>query len=444
MTSKSFSIRQSRLVTAISLAALVLLGLSVGCGPWATPTSAPQVERATLTSPPKRPTPTTMPPTLEPVSLAITLTLWTSEALSPAEVEASGQILQEQYDAFMAANRNIAIEYELKKPYGKGGILDFLLTTSAVVPEMLPDLVVIDTIKLGEAAGAGVLQPLDDLISPGLRGDLFPFASDACRFGGKLMGLQFEADIQHLVYDTTTVERPPRTWTKLLESEASYIFPAGEGEAASDAFLIQYLALRGRLADEAGNLSLDEEILTQVLQFYKEGNDKGVIPKSVLDLKSLDDCWSLYLSTEVAMANANSQRYNIDKGSLKNTAFAPIPTRDGNVSTISHGWALAVVTDDPARQAAAMRVIEWLMSPENIAAWSREANHLPTRRSAFDTEVADDYTVFLREQLEGAHFRSSPPAYEEVSEVLRSAIQDVLTGNAIPREAAARIMAIIE
>ena len=442
MTSKqrSFLVRPSPLVIAMSLAAIALLALMAGCLPWATPTPAPRTERAAPTPSPERLMPTAITLTPEPISSAITLTLWTSEAFSPAD-EASGHILQEQYDAFMAANPDIAIEYELKKPYGKGGILDFLLTTSAVVPELLPDLVAIDTAELSEAAQAGILQPLDELISPKLKDDLFPFAREACLLDGKLMGVQFEADIQHLVYNTTMVEKPPHTWAELLAGALSYIFPAGEGDAASDSFLIQYLALGGRLVDEAGNPTLDGEKLTQVLEFYKEGSDKGIIPRSVLSLKTLDDCWPLYLSAETAMANVSSRRYSANRGSLENTAFAPIPTRDGNASTIGHGWALAIITRDPRRQAAAAKLIEWLLDPENTAAWNREANHLPTRRSAFDLQIADDYIAFLREQLEMAHFRPLPLAY---SEALQRAIQDVLTGNATPKEAAAEVIAEIE
>ncbi len=442
MTSKqrSFSVHPSPLAVAILLAAIALLALMAGCLPWATPTPVPQTERAAPTPSPERLTPTPIALTPEPISSAITLTLWTSEAFSPAD-EASGHILQEQYDAFMAANPDIVIEYELKKPYDKGGILDFLLTTSAVVPKLLPDLVAIDTSELGEAARAGILQPLDELISSKLGDDLFPFAREACLLDGKLMGIQFEADIQHLVYNTAIVEEPPHTWAELLAGGASYVFPAGDGEAASDAFLIQYLALGGRLVDEAGNPALDREKLTQVLEFYREGSDKGIIPRSVLDLKTLDDCWPLYLSAEAAMANISSRRYSASRGSLGNTAFAPIPTRDGNASTISHGWALAIVTRNPRRQAAAARFIEWLLDPKNTAAWNQGANHLPTRRSAFALQVADNYTAFLREQLEGAHFRPSPLAY---SEALQRAIQDVLTGNATPKEAAAEVIAEIK
>lgn len=399
-----------------------------------TPTTAMAVT-ATVTE-----TPTTTPitPTLPTVPPVITLTLWTAEPFSPAQADAGGQILIQQIDAFTAAHPDVVVEYVLKKPYGKGGILNFLLTTSAAVPAAMPDLVAIDTIEIKEAAQAGLLQPLDGLISIELQEDLFPFAQEVGRFEGQLVGLQFETDIEHLIYNTNKLEEPPLTWTDVLTDEVSYVFPTGGREGlVNDVFIIQYLALGGQLVDETGRPALNAELVTQVLQFYRDGYEMGVIPPSVLEFKTLDDCWPVYLSAEVAMTNVSSGRYLADRSLLMYTRFASIPTRDGNVATLSQGWAWAIVTSDPARQVLAAQLIEWLMEPENSAQWNLSAGHLPTRKAAFEVlGTEDSYYPFLSKQLEGAHPRLARAVYSEVARVLQQAVEKVMTGEAIPQEAA--------
>jgi len=197
----------------IVIACLILLLSLSGCSPFATPTTPPPQPAPTATAVTSTETPTTTPitPTLPTAPPVITLTLWTAESFSPAQADASGQILGQQIEAFTAAHPGVVIEYVLKKPYGKGGILNFLLTTSAAVPAAMPDLVAIDTVELDEAAQAGLLQPLDELISAELQEDLFPFAQEAGRFEGQLVGLQFETDIEHLIYNTNKLEEPPLT-----------------------------------------------------------------------------------------------------------------------------------------------------------------------------------------------------------------------------------------
>jgi multiple sugar transport system substrate-binding protein len=436
----------SKLMAALCLGLLLAaIGLA-GCNLLAKPTPPSEEEKPTATIVPGEATPSVSPTPSRPpaISSAITLTLWTTEIFFPTEADDSGQILAQQWQAFEAAHPDVTIEYVLKKPYGKGGILDFLNTALAAAPTVLPDLVILDTFELNEAAEAGLIQPLDELVSSELQQDLFPFARRS--FDGQLMGIQFEADIEHLIYNTNKIDSPPMTWREVLSDSVAYIFPAGgEGGLANDAFLIQYLAVGGRLDDESGKPLLDEDALAQVLQFYKDGLETGVIPPSVLEFEGLDDCWPVYVSAKAAMSNVSSAKYLADRGLLKNTSFAAIPTRDGNIGTLSKGWALAVVTEDPGRQAAAAQLIEWLLEPENTADWNLAAGHLPTRQEAFDyLGTTDDYFPFVRRQLANVYPRPMASAYEKIGRALQRAIQDVLQGEASPEAAAAAAVTAVE
>jgi multiple sugar transport system substrate-binding protein len=435
-----------KMITVLCLALLLATVGLAGCNLLPELSFSSQEEEPTATTVPGEVAPAVSPTPSPPPALssAITLTLWTTEAFFPTEDEGSGQVLAQQWQAFEAAHANVNIEYILKKPYGKGGILDFLSTARAAAPTVLPDLVILDTLELDQAAQAGLIQPLDDLISDEVQQDLFAFARH--RDDGQLMGVQFEADIEHLVYNTNKVGSPPPTWSEILSDTVTYIFPAGgEGSLVNDAFLIQYLATGGGLLDESGNPVLDNVALVEVLQFYADGLEVGVIPLSVLEFTDLDDCWVVYVSAQAALSNVNSDRYLADRGLLKNTAFAPIPTRDGNVATLSKGWAMAIVTEDPGRQAAAAQLIEWLLEPENSANWNLAAGHLPTRQAAFDRlDTEDPYVPFVRQQLANVYPRPMAASFDKMGRALQRAVQDVLQGEVSPEEAAETVVAVVE
>jgi len=405
-----------------------------------------QEEKPTATTVPGEATPSASPTPSPPpaISSAITLTLWTTEAFFPTEDDGSGQVLAQQGQAFEAAHTNVTIEYVLKKPYGKGGILDFLSTARAAAPATLPDLAIMDTLELDGAAAAGLVQPLDDLVSSEVQQDLFPFALR--RDDGQLIGIQFEADVEHLIYNTNKIDSPPMTWREVLSDSVAYIFPAGgEGGLVNDAFLIQYLAVGGQLLNESGNPALDKAALVEVLQFYADGLEAGAIPPSVLEHADLDDCWVVYVSAQAALSNVSSDKYLADRELLKNTAFAAIPTRDGNTATLSQGWAWAIVTEDPSQQAAAVQLVEWLLEPENNANWNRAAGHLPTRQAAFEhLGTEDQYFPFARQLLESVYPRPMAAAYDKIGRALQRAVQDVLQGEASPEEAAEAVITAIE
>jgi ABC-type glycerol-3-phosphate transport system substrate-binding protein len=203
----------------------------------------------------------------------------------------------------------------------------------------------------------------------------------------------------------------------------------------NDAFLIQYLALGGRLENEDGLPFIEEQKLRAILDYYRLGVEEGFVPADVLDISEPDEIWSSYLAAEVGIAHVTSHRFLEDRGLLHTTRFAAIPTHDGNPVTIGRGRALAVVNHHVDRQAMAARLIEWFMEPDNNAAWTRATAYLPTRYAVFDKmEDSDPYWSFLQSQLEIA---VPPPEYDQTGRVLQQAVIEVLSQETSPEEAAA-------
>jgi ABC-type glycerol-3-phosphate transport system substrate-binding protein len=420
------------------LGMVALLLASCNLQPTGEATAAPSA--ATETLPPSPPTaaPTDGTP---PRPTVITLTIWTTEAFSPTQTITSGQILAQEAASLQADQSDIRVRFIAKRAYGKGGILDFLLTTSAVVPNLLPDLVFIDVDELDNAVQAELVQPLDDLLPPDLVADLYPFARDACTFNGRLYGLQFQADLDHLVYNTGQMTIPPSSWPGVLSNPGPYLFPAG-GQAGlvNDDFLIQYLAVRAQPPSGAvEGPFLDADSLVAVLQFYQDGVSRGIFPTSILDCHTTDDCWRDYLAGEAALTHVSAYRYLTDRGRLQGSAVAPIPTINGPGAPISRGWALALVATDPTRQSLAIEFMTRLMSAETNGTWNLAAGYLPTRQAALaGWDETDSYTRFAEQQLQVARPRPTVANYAKVAAALQEAVEDVVTGAAAPEEAAAQ------
>jgi multiple sugar transport system substrate-binding protein len=326
----------------------------------------------------------------------------------------------------------------VKNEAGKGSVSDYLRTASQAAPGVLPDVVVLNLADLAPLARAGLVVPLDGRISPSLIDDLLPGARTAGSVDGQLMGIPFEMDVEHLIYNTNKVTSTPLSWSDIISANTTYVFPAkGRNGLVNDAFLIQYLSLGGRLQDEEGQPFLDEQVLRTVLDYYRQGLKEGVIPPEVLSISTPDEVWPDYVAAQVGMTHANSHRFLTDKNVLRSTEFASIPTSDGAPLTIGRGRALAIVTVDPDRQIEATRLIEWLMAPDNNAAWSRVTMYLPTRYAAFDLMGDEDpYWPFLESQLEVAVPSPAFPEFDQLGRVLQQAIIEVLSEEATPEEAA--------
>lgn len=410
--------------------------------PLATPILPPPTP---VTIPPIAPTSTPSPvltremPTRTPLAMTsvITLTLWTTEDLAPSATPA-GSVLKNQFDAFTAINPNIRIEVVLKKPYGKGGLLDFLLTTSAVVPAQLPDLVTLDVTEVPVAAQANLLQPLDVWLPSHLKNDFFPLAFRAAHYQNRWVALPFVLDAQHLVYNKTVVKKPPATWDEYLKQKMSLLLPLG----GDDAFLLQYLALTST-GDGYVPMPTDAANIAQVLAFFKRARDLNVLPETAINVKGGEDAWALFATGQVTMAQVSASRYLLERDKVPYAAFALVPTRDGKPATVAGSWAFAVVTTDPMRQAAATRFIQWLVQGERLAPWLRAAKRLPATRTTMALVIEPpEYATFLRETLEhSAYWAAAMPHETKVAQAWRAAIAAVWKGTTTPEDAARSIVA---
>jgi multiple sugar transport system substrate-binding protein len=423
------------LVCILLLVLGLAFGLLVACEPRVPePTTLP----TGTFPPPGMPTPPAGEPTPQ-VSRTLTLTVWTTEAYSPTQATAQGRILAAQAVSLPGTR----FRFVPKQPYGQAGVLRYLLNTGAAVPALLPDLAFLDVYEVGQVVQAGLAQPLDSLLSPDLVADLYAFAREACTFDGKLYCLQIEADLDHLVYNSFRLSRPPASWAGVLSQGATYVFPAGgEGGLVNDGFLAQYGAVWPRSASTTDDAPyLDEASLVAVLQFYQDGASQGLFPPAILQFRTSDDSWQAYRSGQAAMAQVSAHRYLADRSQAVFARPAAVPSISGSAAPISRGWALMIVTPDPARQTAAARFLDLWLSSETAAAWNLAAGTLPTLQSSLTYwDPMDGYKAFLQRQLEAAHPRPAVPEYNQVAAALQQAVEAVLTGELTPEEAAAHVM----
>jgi len=406
--------------------------------------SSTPVAEATATPRPRQTSVVASPtaaPTSTPEDNPIALSFWTIEAISPEAEGEVGDFIRNNLRAFERNNPNIEVEVQLKKATGKGGIVDFLRTAKGVAPSVLPDLVLMNAKELNPALTEGLIQPLDGRLDRSIVQDLLPAARRMGTVDEKLAGVPLDIEMEHLVYNTLVFTDTPMLWTDVLSKEAQYLFPVrGINGLVNDPTLSQYFSAGGTFLDDQKAPKIDEGVLRNVLEFYHQGVENGVIDPSILEASTTADIWPIYLQGQSGLSQVSTSQYLTDRELLNNTLYAPIPVqnKDNTPVAITHGWTLALVTNDPNRQKAALNLIEWFLSTNNNATWNDINKSIPTRDSAFQQLAGDDpYWVFLTEQLNTARPHPNFPGYDQIGRILQQAVQQVISGDATPEEATA-------
>lgn len=392
----------------------------------------------TATRPPA-PTATPLPaPTAEAVVTdtgTITLSVWYPEHLDPLSDLPGGAALAEQYRAFGEMYPDVRIAGRRFKASGPGGLLDYLLATSKVLPVGLPDLVLLDLRDLPQAAA--LLQPLDGLWESEPWGDYYPAAARQSRVEGRLLAVPYELDIRLLAYDAKLAEMPA-AWPDGEAWPAPYLLPLGSPEAAAQALLLQYP--EGGDLDEAGRLVLDEGALAAALEYYRARHEQELLHTAALTTTNLADCWELFVGGKVDLTETTAHLVLADEKGRAGVRCAPLPTRGGIAAPVLDGWAWAVLTGDDYRQQAASALISWLMDEDNLAARCVASGYLPSRQGALAL-IGDSPCLPTCELLLGLESTSVGSLDAALAPLLLAALQDVLAGNQSSAQAAAAVLA---
>ena len=424
-----------------SIISVLLLLALVGCrGEVSTPESV-------LPTPLLSPLQATVTPTptreLEP--MIVTIELWLPEVLDPYGESPGADLLAQQLDDFSEAYPDVQVEVIVKKAQGRGGLLDFLRTARDAAPSVLPDLVVLDTAGLGTAARSGLIQPLDDLLSPAEMADRFPFATELGTIDGQALGFVIGADMQHLAYRTALFESPPISWTQVITPPVPFLFPVrGSGQQVNDVTLIQYLAAGGKLTDESGQPWLDEDVMVSVFDFYSACIGTGTIsPTAILTITDAGLAWEQFQAGVGEIAVVPASRYWLEAD--ETVAAGPIPTRDGQPLSIARGWVIAMVTDDPERKSLAMLLLDWLIAPDHNGQWTQVAGYLPGTQGALRIwDVPNTDRAVLRSVLEAAVPVPQPEVMAAVGPAMQEGLDALLRRRATPQEAAAAAIKRLE
>lgn len=402
--------------------------------PTATRSNTPTaVSPALLTTP----TPTA---TGTPEDSTLTLTLWTIEQISGLATEEAATFFEQTINKFERANPGVTVKVLVKKPSGKGGVLDFLRTANDVAPAVMPDVVVMNATDLEQSFADRLIQPLDGKLDRSIVQDLLPAARRVGTVQENLAGVPLGIEMEHTVYDSRMFTQTNVLWTDVLSRSASYSFPAkGVNGLVNDVTLSHYFSAGGNLLDDEGNPKIDEQPLRETLGFYQNLLDAGLIDDSLLEASTTEELWPQFLDRQAEVAQISVHQFLTDQETIE---FAlpgppPLPTAEAIPVGVMHAWVFSLVTGDINRQEEALRLMESFLSTEANLTWNQINKSIPVRDSSFQQLAGDDpYWQLLTSQLNTARPEPRFTGYDRVERIFQQSVEQVLRGEATAEDAA--------
>ena len=234
-------------------------------------------------------------------------------------------------------------------------------------------------------------------------------------------------------------EAPPTTWDEIISMGKTLTKDGTYGLMITSTgypyWMFQALAIQNGkevMSNDGLTTYFDDQTVINTLDFWKSlSTEHGIMPEGTVEWGTLRQAFlegktaMMWHSTGNLTAVKNNASFDFGVAELPANVRKGSPTGGGN---------FYVFKDTSAEErAAALKLIEFMTSPEQAAAWSIATGYMGVSPAAYETQALKKYTaefppaLVARNQLEHAVAEFSTFETARVREGLNNAIQAALT-----------------
>jgi sn-glycerol 3-phosphate transport system substrate-binding protein len=308
------------------------------------------------------------------------------------------------------------------------------------------------------------IVPFDDFASTpedkAWMGSFFPAFMLNSRTGGKTWGIPFQRSTIVLYWNKELFReagldpgRPPATWAEMLgyARKLTRRDPGGNVtqwglQIPSSGFpywLFQGFTTQNDvlLMNEAGTQTYyDRPAVVEALQFWVDlGRTHKVMPPGIIEWGTTPK--DFFERKMAMMWTTTGNLTNVRTNAKFEFGVAMLPAGKRRGSPTGGGNFYLFKKNTPAQNAATLKFIKWMTTPERAAEWGIATGYVAVRADAWETAAMKKYVAgfpaaaVARDQLPHAVAELSTHENQRVTKALNDGLQAALTGAKTPAQA---------
>jgi sn-glycerol 3-phosphate transport system substrate-binding protein len=312
-----------------------------------------------------------------------------------------------------------------------------------------------------------LILPFDDVVS-GAEGanwlkSFYPALMANGNIEGKTWGIPFQRSTIVAYYNKDMFraagldpESPPTSWDELISMGKALTKDGAYGimipSTGYPYWMFQALAIQNGkevMSNDGLTTYFDDPTVVETLEFWKSlSSEHGVMPGGTVEWGTLRQA---FLEGQTAMMwHSTGNLTAVKKNASFDFGVAELPANVRKGSPTGGGNFYMFKDTSAEEQAAALKLIQFMTSAEQAAAWSIATGYMGVSPAAYKTDALKSYTVSFppalvaRNQLEHAVAEFSTFETARVREGLNNAIQSALTGSKSAADALGEAQAAAE
>lgn len=319
---------------------------------------------------------------------------------------------------------------------------------TAFVGNVPPDILSYNPQNTGQFAELGAIQPLDEWLEKlPLKSEVTPNLFEELRLNNHIWSIPlYTANLgifyRPKLFQAAGITETPKTWEELRQvakkltidrngdnrpEQYGILLPLGKQEWTVFSWFPFLLSAGGDIV-ENNKPNLTNQAAINALQFWQDLMKDGSATLSPPERGYEEDA---FVSGRVAMQITGPWTY-IMKSNVDYQVF-PIPAKM-KPATVSATGVMYLMKTTPAREKAALKFLEYVLSEEFQTEWSIGTGFLPVNQKSLESEAYQQFMskqpvlkVFM-EQMSEAGSRPIIAGYSRLSDSLGRAIEATLLG----------------
>ena len=312
-----------------------------------------------------------------------------------------------------------------------------------------------------------LILPFNDLVS-GSDGanwlnSFYPALMANGNIEGKTWGIPFQRSTIVAYYNKDMFraagldpESPPTSWDELISMGKALTKDGAYGimipSTGYPYWMFQALAIQNGkevMSNDGLTTYFDDPTVVETLEFWKSlSSEHGVMPEGTVEWGTLRQAF--HEGQTAMMWHSTGNLTAVKKNASFDFGVAELPANVRKGSPTGGGNFYIFKDTSAEEQAAALKLIQFMTSAEQAAAWSIATGYMGVSPAAYETDALKSYTssfppaLVARNQLEHAVAEFSTFETARVREGLNNAIQSALTGSKSAADALGEAQAAAE
>jgi multiple sugar transport system substrate-binding protein len=277
----------------------------------------------------------------------------------------------------------------------------------------------------------------------GRKDEFIPASLAAGAYEDKQWGVPFQADTGLIYYRTDKTKTAPATWQELYADAAKgggFVYQGASYEGLTVDFLDVALSAGGQVLTEDGRKSaINSPENLAALELMVGGIDDGAVPKAVTTYMEEQARRAFEQGRATYMRNWPYAYSLGQKSSIKGRfEVAPLPAFEGAGQVGVLGVHNLVISEYSKNKPGALKLIDFLTTPEAQVIQAAQYGRTPTIAAVFDdpeVENAMPFAAEMKEAISKGGVRPRSPVYPQVSAAIYKNVNQALSGQVSPEAA---------